>query len=288
MWLKGDDYMLNEIEEFKAYTGKVSYTAKNKYDSTYLGRFTFDMLMNDIGLARVLTIIARGYMWGNDEPDLERAKNALCAWCSVSGMKKDLPKKTGQSETNYSFLNSEFPELVDKSGTGWYLKHVRKVISFVKKNESLVSKSAIKNCKRLSEGFKKHWKDKLMQFQVPLFSAGTKGAWIIRFDDILADALELGPLKNMDFELSDKMAEKLSETDIKGVPDYVLPVLVKYYLANRQEDSDWVVLPVTNFDAYFGTTSFSRKWLPAIPKTIIDKPDTRYGVSRYRVNNDYI
>ena len=275
--------MLNEFEEFKAYTGKVAYTAKNKYDSTYLGRFTFDMLIKDIGLSRVLTIIARGYMWENDEPDFDRARNALCAWCSVSDTKKDLSKKTGQNETNYSFLNSKFPELVDKKGDGWYLRHVRKVINFVKKNPNLVSKAASNNCDILSKGFKKHWKDKLTQYQVPIFSLNTKGAWTIRFDDILADALELGPLKNKDFELSNEILQKLSQTDIKSVPDYALQTLIKYYIANKPEDSDWVILPVTNFDAYFGTTSFSRKWLPAIPKTIIDKSNARYGVCRYRV-----
>lgn len=50
--------MLNEIAEFEAYTGVVDYTAKNKYDSTYLGRFTFDTLLNFKGLSRILMIIA--------------------------------------------------------------------------------------------------------------------------------------------------------------------------------------------------------------------------------------
>lgn len=34
--------------------------------------------------------------------------------------------------------------------------------------------------------------------------------------------------------------------------------------ANKPEDSDWVVLPVTNFDAYLQTTSLSRKYLSAL------------------------
>lgn len=41
----------------------------------------------------------------------------------------------------------------------------------------------------------------------------------------------------------------------------VRPGLAAYYLANQPEDSDWLVLPVANFDAYFGTTSFGRKYL---------------------------
>ena len=34
--------MLNEWNEFQDYTGVVNYTARNKQDTTYLGRFTFD------------------------------------------------------------------------------------------------------------------------------------------------------------------------------------------------------------------------------------------------------
>ena len=33
--------MINEWEEFCAYTGTVSYTASKKIDTTWLGRFTF-------------------------------------------------------------------------------------------------------------------------------------------------------------------------------------------------------------------------------------------------------
>ena len=50
--------MLNEIEEFKAYTKFPKYCATGKRDMSFLGRFTFDMLIKQIGLHRVLTIIA--------------------------------------------------------------------------------------------------------------------------------------------------------------------------------------------------------------------------------------
>ena len=36
--------MLNEWKEFQDYTGAVNYTARNKQDTTYLGRFTFDTI----------------------------------------------------------------------------------------------------------------------------------------------------------------------------------------------------------------------------------------------------
>ena len=37
--------MLNEWKEFQDYAGVVNYTARNKQDTTYLGRFTFDTKM---------------------------------------------------------------------------------------------------------------------------------------------------------------------------------------------------------------------------------------------------
>lgn len=58
--------MLNEWKEFQAYTGAVNYTARNKQDTTYLGRFTFDTILDFEGLNRVLTILARGFLFHNE------------------------------------------------------------------------------------------------------------------------------------------------------------------------------------------------------------------------------
>lgn len=275
--------MLNELEEFEAYTGRITYKANNKFDTFYLGRFTYDMLLKFNGLTRVLTIIARGYMYQNGNADTDRARKALCAWCSVPTRKNAQPKKTGQSETDYRLLHADFPELVDDKGAGWFYRHVRNVEKFVLKNPDKVSKAAVQSCEALKKSFQTEWRKKLMQYQVPLFSVNTKGAWIVRFDDILADALEQGELQNKVFELSQEVTDMLSEATPKSVPDTVLPILVKYYYANMQEDSNWVVLPVTNFDAYFGTTAFGRKWLKLLPENIIERSETSYGISRYRV-----
>ena len=52
--------MLDELEEFRAYTEPTVYSAANKRDTTYMGRFTMDMILDFNGLARVLTVLARG------------------------------------------------------------------------------------------------------------------------------------------------------------------------------------------------------------------------------------
>jgi len=87
--------MLNEWREFLDYTGKATYAAKAKSDTTYMGRFTFEAFLDFEGLSRVLTILARGYLFHDKEgtilPEprsrIEYARRALCAWCSVPDSK---------------------------------------------------------------------------------------------------------------------------------------------------------------------------------------------------------
>lgn len=90
--------MIDERAEFAAYTGVVVYDATNKQDSAYLGRFTFDTLLRGEGLQRILTIVARGYLWQTEKPDIDRARDALRAWCSIPDSKKAKPKEAWQYE----------------------------------------------------------------------------------------------------------------------------------------------------------------------------------------------
>ncbi|MBQ6004258.1 MAG: hypothetical protein IJK65_06475 [Clostridiales bacterium] len=48
------------------------------------------------------------------------------------------------------------------------------------------------------------------------------------------------------------------------------------------ENTEWVILPVDSFNAYFGTSSFDRKWLPEFPESIIEREDYA-GLCRYRM-----
>ena len=125
--------MINEWEEFCAYTGTVSYTASKKSDTTWLGRFTFATILEFEGMARILTILARGYLFhgkdgtvilGDPHDRIDYARRALCAWCSVPEDGKRVPDKEWQFQTDFSELHTEFPELVDADGTGWFLRHV--------------------------------------------------------------------------------------------------------------------------------------------------------------------
>ena len=110
---------------------------------------------------------------------------------------------------------------------------------------------------------------------------------MLRFDDMIADALELGPLRRMEADLPAELAERLDRACPETVPPRVLRTLVAYYVANRPEDSNWVVLPVINFDCYFGDTNFGRKYLAMLPDEVIQR-NSSFGVSRYRVREEYL
>lgn len=286
--------MLNEWKEFQDYTGEVSYTARNKQDTTYLGRFTFDTILDFEGLNRVLTILVRGFLFHNEDDSLveaprervDYARRGLCAWCSVPDSKKATPREAWQFGSAFGELHEEFPHLVDENGSGWFHRHVHRVAAFARENPEKVFSSAQKKCAAIEKGFDQAWRDKVLQMQVPLFAPTTKGQWGLRFDSFLAQALDLGSLRHEEPELPSEMAERIRYYTPKGVPVEMVETLVAYYLANKPEDTDWVVLPVANFDAYFGTTSFGRKYLKQIPETILERSETGFGLCRYRLGEN--
>ena len=275
--------MLNELTELEAYTTFPAYTAAGKRDTAYLGRFTFEMILKVLGFHRVLTILARGYMFSSDEPDIDRARRALCAWCSLPETKRAAPKAAWQYMTSFGNLAEEFPALVDMEGRGWFYRHVHGIIDFVRQNPDRTSKDAQKNADLLAKGFDVEWKKKLTQLQIPIFHPATEGAWTLRFDDVLADAQELGPLQNRDFDLPEDIQATLRTKTPPEVPLEVTETLAKYYIAHKPDDSDWVVLPVANFNAYFGSTMFDRKWLPKIPADMFIREKQSNGIGRFKI-----
>ena len=286
--------MLNERQEFLDYTEPVSYRASGKKDTAWLGRFTFEALRDFSGMARILTILARGFLFhgpdGEVLPDdprnrLETARRGLCAWCSVPEGKSG--RKEWQYHTDFSFLREEFPKLVDETGYGWFCRHFHRAMRFAMEHPDLVRKSYAEAALEMGRKFGKVWRDKVRQFQTPALSPSTEGAWTLRFDDVLADALELGPLRRMEVELPAELVEQIEKVRPEQLPAKVLHTLIAYYVPNKPEDSDWVVLPVTNFDCYFGDTNFGRKYLNMLPEEIIERSHS-FGISRYRVRAEYL
>ena len=277
--------MLNELEEFRAYTTPVKYEVNRKGDTGFLGRFTFESLLSFEGLGRIFTILARGFMFQTPEPDIDRARAALCAWCSIPESKTAAPREEWQSKTDFRELHDACPELVDKNGRGWFCRHVHGAAKFVLDHPDAVRKGYTEYAEAIRRKFDKMWRGKVVQFQVPIFSLTTKGAWTLRFDDILADALEQGPLLNGEIAVSDDLRQRVEELTGKKAAPYVCD-LITYYWAHQQEDSDWVILPVTSFDMYYGGSYFSKRILSTIPEAILERQN-HVGTCRYRVAEDF-
>ncbi len=140
--------MLNEWQEFLDYTGPVIYKADGKKDTTWLGRFTFEALREFGGLSRILTILARGFLFhdpngveldGQPRDRMDYARRGLCAWCSVSERAGSKPE--WQYSTDFGSLHNEFPALVDEDGRGWFCRHFHAAMNFAQKDPKVVRKA---------------------------------------------------------------------------------------------------------------------------------------------------
>ena len=151
-----------------------------------------------------------------------------------------------------------------------------------RRNPDAVRKEAVEKAHALKEGFREQWAKKLRHMLVPPFAPNTRAAWGLHFDDILADGLELGPLKNKDFDLSEDVRQRLTDLTPKGVPVETSVMLYKYYAANKEDDQEYLVLPQQNFNAYFGSTAFSQKWVAALNGKVIEKKSSE-GVCKYKI-----
>ena len=123
----------------------------------------------------------------------------------------------------------------------------------------------------------------MRQLQVPIFALNTKAAWALRFDDILVDALELGSLRTEEYILPSERETAVNALVLGGVSFEVVCDVIAYCEANKPTDTDWVVLPIANFDCYYGNTNFSKKWLSKIPVEILSR-EVSNGVSRVKLN----
>ena len=60
--------------------------------------------------------------------------------------------------------------------------------------------------------------------------------------------------------------------------------LAEYYIANKEPDSDWVIIPKTNISAYLGSATYMEAYESKIPEGFMDKKAEMGGVSAVRIN----
>ena len=284
--------MTNEWNEYKAYIGQPTYTVSNGKDTTFLGRFTTDMIKDFKGFARIFTILARGYLFHNADGSLkdgapreriEYARRALCAWCSMPDKKKNAtPNAEWQFKVSFPEYHDEFPEIVTEDGAGWYYRHIHALAEFIRNNTGSVNKRLHCLAERTKE-WDAAWENKVKQYQVPLFSSNTNAEWLLSFDSAIADALELGALRCEAVTLTAEQIKCLELYKPKDVSMKVLTTLAEFYIANKQERSEWVILPVTNIGAYLGSSSLGRQYLSKIPPELMERKQSSFGASVYKM-----
>ena len=139
--------MTNEWLEFKAYTDTPVFFADSKQSTAFMGRFSTTIIKKNKGFNRIFTILARGYLFHNADGTLrtdgpygrtEEARRFLCAWCSLPY--EAVSNKALKFHTSFPELHSEFPDIVDESGAGWYYRYLHSLSGYIKKNKENVTK----------------------------------------------------------------------------------------------------------------------------------------------------
>ena len=284
--------MTNEWEEYLAYTLPPVYSCKSKSDNAYLGRFTIKMILENIGFSRIFTILARGFLFHNKDGSIkdgdpyeraDEARQMLCAWSSVPDNEKATIKEW-QFTSDFRELHEKFPELVGTDGYGWYARHIHNAAEFIAENENIVRKSSITLAEKIDD-FDNAWRNQVIHYLVPIFSENTKGEFVLRFDDVIADALEQGPLRTEEYRLTKEQTEWVNAmVGLKSLRKAGY-TLLSFYLANKPADSDWVILPQMNFDAYFGNTNFSKNYVHMLPTAFFERRPGNCGVSMFRIKS---
>ena len=284
--------MTNEWLEFKAYTDTPVFNADSKQSTAFIGRFTVRMIKQNKGFSRIFTVLARGYLFHNADGTLraddpyertEEARHFLCAWCSLPY--ETVGNKALTFHTSFPELHSEFPNIVDENGAGWYYRYLHSLSEYIKKNKDNVTKKlhcfAEKKTLKTIEGT---WANKLIQFQYSIYNNRSSADFPLLFDTAIADALVLGPLRTEAVVLPNETLQKIKSYGVNAKTEGLMITLAEYYIANKEPDSDWVIIPRTNISAYLGSATYMESYEDKIPDEFMEKKPEMGGVSAVRIN----
>ena len=104
------------------------------------------------------------------------------------------------------------------------------------------------------------------------------------FDTAIADALVFGPPRTEAVVLSNKELQKTKAYGVNAKTERLMITLAEYYIANKEPDSDWVIISRTNISAYLGSATYMEAYESRIPEGFMDKKAEMGGVSAVRIN----
>lgn len=284
--------MTNEWLEFKAYTDTPVFNADSKQSTAFMGRFSTTIIKKNKGFNRIFTVLARGYLFHNADGSLltedpykriEKAREFLCAWCSLPY--ETVSNKALAFHTSFPELHNEFPDIVDENGAGWYYRYLHSLSVYIKKNKENVTKKL--HCfaeKKTLKTIESTWANKLIQFQYSIYNNRSSADFPLLFDTAIADALVLGPLRTEAVELSDEALQKIKAFGANAKTERLMITLAEYYIANKEPESDWVIIPRTNISAYLGSATYMESYENKMPEGFMEKKPELGGVSAVRIN----
>ena len=103
------------------------------------------------------------------------------------------------------------------------------------------------------------------------------------FDTAIADALVLGSLRTEAVVLSDEILQKIKAYGADAKTERLMITLAEYYIANKEPDSEWVIIPRTNTSAYLGSATYMEAYESRIPEGFMEKKPEMGGVSAVRI-----
>lgn len=284
--------MTNEWLEFKAYTDTPVFLAGSKQSTAFMGRFSTTIIKKNKGFNRIFTVLARGYLFHNADGTLrtddpyertEEARRCLCAWCSLPY--ETVTNKALKFHTSFPELHSEFPDIVDENGAGWYYRYLHSLSTYIKKNKEDITKKL--HCfaeKKTLKAIEDKWSRKLIQFQYSVYNDKSYADFPLLFDTAIADALVLGPLRTEAVVLSDEALDKIRAYQADAKTERLMIALAEYYIANKEPDCEWVIMPRTNISAYLGSASYMEMYESKMPDEFMEKKAELGGVSAVRIN----
>jgi hypothetical protein len=85
--------------------------------------------------------------------------------------------------------------------------------------------------------------------------------------------------------LSDETLNKIRAYNVDAKTERLMITLAEYYIANKEPDCDWVIIPRTNISAYLGSATYMESYESRIPpEGFMDKKPEMGDVSAVRIN----
>ena len=86
------------------------------------------------------------------------------------------------------------------------------------------------------------------------------------------------------YDRTDEALQKIKAYVADAKTERLMITLAEYYAANKEPDSEWVIIPRANISAYLGSASYVDNYEKKIPEGFMEKKPELSGVSAVRIN----